>query len=534
MQRVQVQSRSLRLGVRTASGSDRIMAHNLFGAFQVAAVIRSLPLAVLTLCLPAAPVSAQNFRVLIRAFPESNRVVIEGSCAPTKGWSFRDSYAGILGLGGRVEGLRLFDSAGIEIPYRKIAPGQFASEASASRFQYEVRLTPSAAASEAVKISWLNTERGLLMLGDLLPNTSVTTDDRREKGRMAIRFELPASWSVHANENETRPASFEVVDSDHAVFVVGSRLRVSRTTVVGMAFNLVADGDWAFTDSEASELAAKVLKAHRDVFGSMPAKQSTLILLPFQGLLADRWSAETRGSTVTLLMGQIPSKVAALVRLSTPLTHELFHFWVPNGLALNDDYDWFYEGFTVYQAARTAVRLDLLSLPEFLNAIARAYDGYVAGVDHDRWSLVDASQRRWTVGESSVYSKSMVVAFLYDLKLRSQSHGKRSLDDVYRRLFQHYHSSDPASSTLLNEGDGNDGVMNVLAGESRSQDFVQMFIRNPVAINLQAELEPFGLRAEKFGSRTSISVSEQLTKRQRDLLRELGYNDYVRHQHRGT
>src|SRR5436309_2759206 len=155
MQRVQVQSRSLSLGVRTASGSDRIIAATWKAPNKLCAMIRSLPLAVLTLCLLAAPVSAQNFRVLIRAVPESNRVVIEGSCAPTKGWSFRDSYAGILGLGGRVEGLRLFDSAGIEIPYRKMAPGQFASEASASRFQYEVRLTPSAAPSEAVKISWL-------------------------------------------------------------------------------------------------------------------------------------------------------------------------------------------------------------------------------------------------------------------------------------------------------------------------------------------------------------------------------------------
>jgi predicted metalloprotease with PDZ domain len=478
-------------------------------------------------------VCAQNFRVLIRVVPESNRVIVEGSFIPTKVWSFRDSYAGILGLGARVERLKLFDNAAAEIPYRKIAPGQFASEASASRFQYEVRLAPSAAASDAVKVSWLNNERGLLMLGDLLPTASVTTDDQREKGRMAIRFELPASWSVHSNENETRPSNFEVVDLDHALFVAGSRLRVSRTTVSGMAFNLVADGNWAFADTDASELAAKVLKAHRDVFGSMPAKQSTLILLPFQGLSADRWSAETRGSTVTLLMGQIPSKVAALVRLSTPLTHELFHLWVPNGLALNDDYDWFYEGFTVYQAARTAVRLDLLTFPEFLNAIARAYDGYVAGVDHDRWSLVEASQRRWTVGESSVYSKSMVVAFLYDLKLQSQSHGKHSLDDVYRKLFQRYRSSDPASSTLTNEGAGNEAVMNVLAGESMSQDFVQMFIRNPVVINLPAELAPFGLRAEKFGARTSISVSEQLTKRQRDLLRGLGYNDYVRHQRRG-
>src|SRR2546429_5586725 len=367
-------------------------------------MIRSLPLAVLTLCLLAAPVSAQKFRVVIRMVLGSNGVIIEGSCAPTKVWAFRESNAGILGLGCRVERLRLFDIANSEIPYRKIAPGQFASEASASRFQYEVRLPLPSSASDAAKASWLNTERGLLMLADLLPTASVTTGDRREQGRIAIRFDLPAGWSVHSNENEARPSNFEVVDSDHAVFVVGRRLRVSRTTVSGMAFNLVADGNWAFADTEASELAAKVLKAHRDVFGSMPAKQSTLILLPFQGLLADRWSAETRGSTVTLLMGQIPSKVAALVRLSTPLTHELFHLWVPNALALNDDYDWFYEGFTVYQAARTAVRLHLLTLAEILNAMARAYDGYVAGVDHDRWSLVAASQRRWTVGQASVYS----------------------------------------------------------------------------------------------------------------------------------
>src|SRR6266849_1121332 len=166
-------------------------------------MIRSLPLAVLTLGLLAAPVSAQNFRVLIRAVPGSNRVIIEGSCSPTKVWSFRDSYAGILGLGGRVERLRLFDTGGIEIPYRKIAPGQFAAESSASRFRYEVRLTPSAAASDAVKVSWLNNERGLLMAGDLLPITSGSNDDRGVKGRMSIRFELPASWSVQSNENET-------------------------------------------------------------------------------------------------------------------------------------------------------------------------------------------------------------------------------------------------------------------------------------------------------------------------------------------
>src|SRR5260370_18152575 len=118
---MEVEARNARLGVRTASGSDRTKVRNLFGAFPVAAMIRSLPLAVLTLGLLAPPACAQGLRVAIQVVPESNRVVIEGSSPPTKVWSFREGYAGILGLGARVERLRLFDSAGIEIQYRTIS-----------------------------------------------------------------------------------------------------------------------------------------------------------------------------------------------------------------------------------------------------------------------------------------------------------------------------------------------------------------------------------------------------------------------------
>src|SRR5260370_37115968 len=168
-----------------------------------------------------------------------------------------------------------------------------------------------------------------------------------------------------------------------------------------------------------------------------------------------------------MLMRKLTLKRGGLSQLSVPLTHELFHFWVPNALALEGDYDWFYEGFTVYQAARTAVRLGLLTFPEFLNAIARAYDAYAAAVDHDHWSLVEASKRRWTVGAPSVYSKSMVVAFLYDLKLRHQSHGKHSLDDAYRKMIQDYRSPDAGSDRVATGRgtDGNESAANSLAGD---------------------------------------------------------------------
>ena len=368
------------------------------------------------------------------------------------------------------------------------------------------------------------------MLRDLLPVSGAAANDQVPK-RVTVRLSLPTAWVAHSNEAPNMGGEFEIADADVAVFAVGDRLRISTSNVSGMTLSLVAAGEWAFSDVEALELAAKVLKTHGAVFGGAPSRQATLILFPFpQASAADRWSAETRGSSVTLLLGKLPSKVAALAQLSGPLTHEFLHFWVPNGLTLGGDYDWFYEGFTVYQAARVAVRLDVLTFPEFLNAISRAYDGYSAGLDRDRWSLVEASKRRWTAGESSVYSKSMVIAFLYDLGLRFKSHDKHSLDDVYRNIFREYRSAGTrgVESQPGKRSDGNEVVLRALDANPGMPDFGRWFISNPVTINLAEALAPFGLRVETFGLRTRINVSDSLTHQQRDLLHDLGYNDYVR------
>jgi predicted metalloprotease with PDZ domain len=475
---------------------------------------------------------AQQAKVNIRVLPgAAGRIVIDGSCLPTTAWSFPDSYAGILNLGSRIEGLTLSDAAGAQIGNRKIAPGQFQAAAPATRFRYEVSLAQTGPAADAARVSWLTSERGLLMLRDLLPVSAVATDAQVPQ-RLTVRLNLPAGWGAHSNEAANSDGEFEIADADLAVFAVGDHLRISTTNVSGMTLSLVAAGEWAFSDAEALELAGKVLKVHGSVFGGVPSRQATLILFPFpQSSAADRWSAETRGSSVSLLLGKLPSKVAALAQLSGPLTHEFLHFWVPNGLSLAGDYDWFYEGFTVYQAARVAVRLDVLTFPEFLSAISRAYDGYSAGLDHDRWSLVEASRRRWTTGGSSVYSKSMVIAFLYDLNLRFKSHGKHSLDDVYRSLFRESRSEGAARGNQSQKVQGSDGsevVLRALGASSGMQDFGRSFVSSPVTINLSEQLAPFGLRVETFGLRTRINVSDSLTHQQRDLLHDLGYNDYVR------
>jgi predicted metalloprotease with PDZ domain len=460
--------------------------------------------------------SAQQSDVEIRLLPDSARVAIEISGAPDRSWSFVDSYAGIVGLGRRVERFTAFDESGGEVALTQPAPGQFLAAQSAKRIRYEINLRPVSRAADFSMISWLDKERGVLMLSDLLPVLSEATGANNPNFR--IHFQLPKTWAVHSGELKSSPYAYALADLGRAVFAVGANLRVSQTNASGLTLNFVTNGDWAFTDADAVQLAQQVLKAHHDTFGSFPGQTATFILFPFPlAVSASQWSAETRGTTVTLIMGKLPSRVAALAQLSTPVTHEFFHLWIPNSLALEGNYDWFYEGFTTYEAAHTAVNLGLLTFAEFLNSISRAYD---SSRSETSLSLIEASSRRFTSGLTSVYAKSQVVAFLYDLRLRSATRNKRSLSDVYRKLVVSSRSDNARTKRV----DGNEVVAGVLSEEIKTDEFVRAFIQRPVSINLESELAPFGLKVDSTGVRTQISVSEKLSKQQRDLLRELGYN----------
>ena len=474
-----------------------------------------------------ATAEAQVNKVIIRVLANAqSHIVVEAACAPTSVWSFRDSYAGIVGLGSRVRSLKAFAASGAEVTVRQIAPGQFESSDTAVRFVYELDTVAPLNPIDAARVSWVNAQRGLLMLRDILPTSTAKPQTSDSRQALRLTLNLPQGWRAYAND-QLNATEFNVSDSDVTVIVIGPNLRSASRRINGTTLTVVTDGQWSFTDSEAMDLAARIYAAHRATFESSSSANVMLNMFPFPRPTAPTlWTAETRGATVTLLTGNLPSKVGALAQLSTPLTHELFHLWVPNGLALDGDYDWFYEGFTVYEAARTAVRLDLLTFPEFLNAIARAYDGYLANAERDRWSLVEASKRRWSAGPSAVYSESMVVAFLYDLRLRMQSRGKQSIEKIYPALLLKYGAH--ANGEPARAADGNDAAINVLTFDEGTRAVVRAFVTQPAKIELRQELAPWGLKVETFGLRTRISVSEELTKQQRDLLRQLGYNDATR------
>jgi len=487
---------------------------------------------------------AQDAKIKIDILPELTRARIEGETMESRVWSFRKSYADVLDLGDRIESFTLADAKGKNIAVRRIAPGEYESNQPASRFSYEVRLMPPTVPGDGAMVSWMDSSRALLMLGDLLPlfpnepraslipgggsGSGLAGLTNMQSAPVRIHFQVPKGWSVYSTEPRNPDEDFAVPDISKAVFIAGNALRVKRSRINSMDFSFITTGDWAFDDAEAFQLAEKIIAEHARTFSSMPANHAALILTSFpMPVSSGKWSAETRGATVTLLLGKQPSRTVALAELGVPLTHELFHFWMPNGTRLQGEYGWFYEGFTIYQAARAAVRLGLLTFPEFLNGIARAYDQYRSLQDGDRLSLIDASARRWAGGQSIVYQKAMVVAFLYDLSVRFESRGRNSLDDVYRTLLGRYPLFKPgaAESKRVDEDpDGNLVALEVLSTAPGMQSFAQNFVRQPVTINLGSELPRFGLNVETAGARSRIIVSEKLTRKQRDLLRDLGYN----------
>jgi predicted metalloprotease with PDZ domain len=464
----------------------------------------------------AARADTLNVRISVVSLAPA-RVKIEGARSnATRVWSFRRIYGSLINLGERIEKLSLWDASGAGVQVRQLAPGEYEAARDATRFSYEVKLDAPLFDNDASHASWLTGERGFFMLGDLLPLTN-------EKGAVisgvVLRVELPEKWNIASTIRAESDGEFQVPDREKAVFFVGQDVRERRLHVGPMDFAFVAAGEWAFSDDDVASMAASILKDHTETFGSVARNRAMLILAPFPHAVgADRWSAETRGDTVMLLSGKLPSKTAALAQLSFPLAHELFHLWIPNGLALDGNYDWFYEGFTLYQALRAGIRLNLLTFQDYLNALGRAFDAYKSVNERDKASLLDASEQRWTVSPTLVYNKGMLVAFLYDLTLRQQTKGKRSLEDAYRELFRLYRA--PQSGK-----DGNAGVIAVLNDAGSMQEFTRRYIESAGTIDLPAAIAPFGLQVEQGGVRTHVTVSASLSGAQRDLLRKFGYNE---------
>jgi len=419
---------------------------------------------------------------------------------PARSWSFRNAYAGALGLAERVDEFQAKD-----VRVKKNATGEFRSDLEANRISYIVRLS-SPRTSDLPYASWLAEDRGFLMFADLLPV---------EIASLTAEFVLPTQWTVESSIAPDANGRYEVSTPEKSVFFLGRLLRKASKSSGGMMLETVVNGTWRFNEDDALNAATEVMEKYLALTGfRLPGKSVIMIAASPVALGNSIWKAETRGSSVVVLMDPAARSKNSLGQLRVIFTHELLHLWVPNSLNLDGDYDWFFEGFTLYMALQTALELKVINFKGFLTTLAGVYDSYSS--HPDELSLIQESERRWTSAGSQVYVKGMLVALLYDMLVRKESGGKTTLAAVYRDLL---------NAPVADGANGNEAIIRLLASSPAGKDFVKSYVENIKEIKLEQLLPAYGLQLDSSGTTSQLQVGRELNEDQKQLLRSLGYRN---------
>jgi len=389
------------------------------------------------------------------------------SLAPGSEWSFPNAYAGVLGLAERVEDFQAFGPTGEDLHATKIATGEFRSQPGTTSINYVVNLRPPTAA-DVSHVSWISGESGILMLADLLPESLPG---------VVVEISLPLDWSCRTAVSTDTLGRYYFSQPDKGVFLIGRSLRTQIGPVSGNTLGCFVTGNWPFKDEVVLNVATKVLEKYIALTKFSLIVRPVVMLVPLPVATGSvSWRAETRGSTVVLLVDPRAAIKNWSAQFGIIFTHELLHLWVPNALRLEGDYDWFFEGFTLYTALVTALDLKFIDKGEFVATLGRVYDSYLSRPDD--LSLIDASERRWTSGNSAVYDKGMLIAFLYDLAIRRDSGGKLRLGNVYRQLF----------STSPEPANGNDVIIRLLSSTPAGADLAKNYIEGQKQLELKSLL----------------------------------------------
>jgi predicted metalloprotease with PDZ domain len=425
---------------------------------------------------------------------------------------FADTVAGRANLTGRIRGLEATDRRGGGLDFKEIAPGEFVSDLDVDAWSYGVDLSIEASGVSA-HTSWLTGDTGVLMAEDLFPRMAPT--EKRISAR--VIFELPEGWAVLTPASTADSRTFVTNDLREEVFALGSNWELRHSSMSRMGVTIGRTGEWHFSMSEAETAAEEILRELVAMFGRPPAENVLIIFAPFDvGLGYGRWEAETRGRVVTIASSDMAFRTQSIQRMHEQLRHELFHLWMPNAMALEGGYDWFYEGFALYQSLRLAVKLNRISFDDMLDTISRAYA--IDSARQTRMPLTETTAHRWR-GGLELYARGMVVAFKSDAAILRASRGRESVESLLRDIFRKH--ARPATPS-----NGNRAVMEAMRSRRELGPIVERWIAGSEPPDLRDAMEALGLEFASRGRGERLYVVQRPNSSQRNLLDKLGYNNW--------
>ena len=481
---------------------------------KVLKVILPVTLPLLLILQPFNISLGQNVSAVIKVGEtEPQRVSISGSFDKNdrRNFWFLKDFGGYGTLGNRISEVSVKNGQGANVEVRLLQPGEYLAGDGFQSWSYKIDLSALKTQTAAAHVSWISGDRGLLMLDDILPQISAD-------GRASIEFLLPEGWQAISTAQNVARNKFEVSNIEKAVFFIGKSFRPQPIPGLSKDAKFIIAEDWQFTNDEAVELVKEIYLRYKLLFGSDPSDSIQVALMKFPVAASPGvWEGDTRGSTVTILSSDMPFKTQALQRLHEQLRHEIFHLWLPNGVNLSGNYDWFYEGFALYASLKGGVMMNRIRFEDFLDTLSRAYT--IDGFQNPHMSLIEASQKRWSGANTTVYARGMIAAFLCDIALLKASKGKIDMSSLLKEVFNKYHSQ-------KDKTDGNEAVLTIMSGYTELKPVIEKYIKGNEVIDWTADLAAAGILGEEKNFVTSLKVVEKPDGRQKAMLDKLGYNNW--------
>lgn len=222
----------------------------------------------------------------------------------------------------------------------------------------------------------------------------------------------------------------------HTAVFVGGDFRAHEMDINGNKVVFAIRGDWeVFEDSEMLSILEKTVTAQREFWQDNSQKYYVVTMIP---TVQERGSS-FQGSGLTNSFATNASnneylEVSGLVYL---FNHELQHNWI-GSLIRNDDEEkqyWFSEGFTDYYTLKNIAKNNIYNYDEgyFINEFNAFVKALYTNPAREMPNSEMTYDNFWS-GKEGIqklsYRRGAFLAFYLDQKIKQDSEGVKSLDDV--------------------------------------------------------------------------------------------------------
>jgi predicted metalloprotease with PDZ domain len=262
-------------------------------------------------------------------------------------------------------------------------------------------------------------------------------DDNQERPISVEIVGAPKHWQLYSSIDRNA-ARFETIDSykNLALSAIGGGQSHSFH-VQGKPVSVFVHGELDIPNEEIFTAVERIVRLERRWFADYEQPFYHVIVAPRSGVTA---GYATPNAFINFVRKDITRG-----ELNLLLAHEMFHYWLPGKIKIEQDekylavrYDWFYEGFTDYFAPRILLEAKLITPANFAEQINKAilniadnphraetYDDFVAAAKAGKF---DGNYKKLS------YHRGALIALNWDTQLRRA--GRRDLSDFIRQLYR--------------------------------------------------------------------------------------------------